>query len=30
MTAIQTLAKGIGLGRGEVLQMWELIWEEST
>ena len=30
MTAIQTLAKGIGLGRGEVLQMWDLIWEEST
>lgn len=30
MTAIQTLAKGIGLGREEVLQMWDLIWEEST
>ena len=30
MTAIQALAKGIALSREEVLQMWDLIWEEST
>ena len=29
MTAIQALAKGIALSREEVLQMWDLIWEES-
>ena len=29
MTAIQVLAKGIALSREEVLQMWDLIWEES-
>ena len=30
MTAIADLARGAGLGRGEVLEMWELIWEETT
>lgn len=29
MGAIRTLAKGIGLKREDVLQMWELMWEES-
>ena len=29
MAAIQTLAKGIALGREEVQQMWDLMWEES-
>ena len=29
MTAIADLARGAGLGRGEVLEMWELIWEET-
>ena len=29
MAAIQALAKGIALSREEVLQMWDLIWEES-
>ena len=29
MTAIQSLARGAGLSREEVLQMWELMWEES-
>ena len=29
MGAIWTLAKGIGLKREDVLQMWELMWEES-
>lgn len=29
MTAIQVLAKGIALSREEVLQMWDLMWEES-
>lgn len=29
MTAIKDLAKGIGLSREEVLQMWGLMWEES-
>ena len=30
MTAIADLARGAGLGRGEVLEMWDLIWEEET
>ena len=30
MTAIANLARGAGLGRGEVRQMWDLIWEEET
>ena len=30
MTAIADLARGAGLGRGEVLEMWDLIWEETT
>ena len=30
MTAIADLARGAGLGRGEVLEMWDLIWEEQT
>ncbi len=29
MSAIQALAKGAALSRAEVLQMWELMWEES-
>lgn len=29
MGTIRTLAKGIGLKREDVLQMWELMWEES-
>ena len=29
MTAIEALAKGAGVSRGEVLQMWDLIWEEE-
>lgn len=29
MTAIESLAKGAGVSRGEVLQMWDLIWEEE-
>ena len=29
MTAIADLARGAGLGRGEVLEMWDLIWEEQ-
>ena len=29
MTAIADLAMGAGLGRGEVLEMWDLIWEET-
>ena len=29
MEAIQTMAKGIALDREAVLQMWDLIWEES-
>ena len=28
MTAIADLARGAGLGREEVLQMWDLMWEE--
>ena len=30
MTAIADLARGAGLSRGEVLEMWDLIWEEET
>ena len=30
MTAIANLARGAGVSRGEVLQMWDLIWEEQT
>ena len=30
MTVIADLARGAGLGRGEVLEMWDLIWEEET
>ena len=30
MTAIADLARGAGLGRGEVLEMWDFIWEEQT
>lgn len=29
MTAIRDLATGAGLSRGEVLEMWHLMWEES-
>ena len=29
MTKIRTLAMGAGVSRTEVLQMWELMWEES-
>ena len=29
MTAIADLARGAGLDRGEVLEMWDLIWEET-
>ena len=29
MTAIADLARSAGLGRGEVLEMWDLIWEET-
>ena len=29
MTAIAGLARGAGVTRGEVLQMWDLIWEEN-
>ena len=29
MTAIADLARGAGVSRGEVLQMWDLIWEEE-
>ena len=29
MTAIAGLARGAGVSRGEVLQMWDLIWEEE-
>ena len=29
MTQIRTLAMGAGVSRTEVLQMWELMWEES-
>lgn len=29
MNAIQTLAKGAGVSRAEVLQIWSLIWEET-
>ena len=29
MTAIADLARGAGLGRGEVREMWDLIWEET-
>ena len=29
MTAIADLARGAGLGRGEVLEMSDLIWEET-
>ena len=29
MTAIADLARGACLGRGEVLEMWDLIWEET-
>ena len=29
MTAIADLARGAGLGSGEVLEMWDLIWEET-
>ena len=30
MAAIADLARGAGVSRGEVLQMWDLIWEENT
>ena len=30
MTAIADLARGAGVSRGEVLEMWDLIWEEQT
>lgn len=30
MSAIELLARGIGLSREEVLQMWDLMWEETT
>ena len=30
MTAIADLARGAGVSRGEVLEMWDLIWEETT
>ena len=29
MTAIADLARGAGLSREEVLEMWDLIWEET-
>jgi GntR family transcriptional regulator len=29
MNAIRTLAMGAGVAREDVLQMWELMWEES-
>ena len=29
MTAIADLARGAGVSRGEVLEMWDLIWEET-
>ena len=29
MTAIADLARGAGVSRGEVRQMWDLIWEET-
>ena len=29
MTAIESLARGAGVSRGEILQMWDLIWEEE-
>ena len=29
MTDIRTLATGAGVSRSEVLQMWDLMWEES-
>ena len=29
MTAITDLARGAGVSRGEVLEMWDLIWEEQ-
>ena len=29
MAAIADLARGAGVSRGEVLQMWDLIWEEE-
>ncbi len=29
MNAIQALAKGAGVSREEVLEMWNLMWEES-
>ena len=30
MSAIRTLAQGAGVSREEVVQMWDLMWEEST
>ena len=30
MTAIADLARGAGVSRAEVLEMWDLIWEEQT
>ena len=30
MTAIADLARGAGVSRGEVQEMWDLIWEEET
>ena len=30
MTAIADLARGAGVSRGEVIEMWDLIWEEQT
>jgi GntR family transcriptional regulator len=30
MTAIRDLARGAGLSREEILQMWQLQWEETT
>ena len=30
MTAIADLARGAGVSRGEVQEMWDLIWEEQT
>ena len=30
MNAIRDLARLAGVDRGEVLQMWDLMWEEST
>ena len=29
MTAIRMMAKGAGLDRAQVLEMWDLMWEES-